>query len=113
MLTNACDHSLDRTNLGNAKGKCDLVMLPSAGFSAQADNACMDLTVAGLEKSLGLQTYDFNIGACIYYIIYFFADVPGGLAVKKYGFWLVSAATLSFGVVTLATAFIHNRASFL
>lgn len=78
---------LDRTNLGNAK-------------------------VAGLEKSLGLQTYDFNIGACIYYIIYLFADIPGGLAVKKFGFWIVPAATLSFGVVTLATAFIHNRGSF-
>ena len=69
--------------------------------------------VAGLEKSLGLQTYDFNIGACIYYIIYLFADIPGGLAVKKFGFWIVPAATLSFGLVTMATAFIHNRGSFL
>ena len=40
------------------------------------------------------------------------ADIPGGLAVKKFGFWVVPAATVSFGIVTLCTGFIHNRGSF-
>ena len=41
-----------------------------------------------------------------------YADIPGGLAVKKFGFWVVPAATVSFGIVTLCTGFIHNRESF-
>lgn len=39
-------------------------------------------------------------------------DIPGGLLVKKYGFWLVPASTVGFGIITLCTAFIHNRGAF-
>ena len=78
---------LDRTNLGNAK-------------------------VAGLEKDLGLGTYGFNIGACLYYGIYFFADIPASLSVKKFGFITLPLSCVAFGLVTLCTAFIHNQASF-
>ncbi|KAI8307788.1 hypothetical protein K4K61_003176 [Colletotrichum sp. SAR11_59] len=55
-----CFTFLDRTNLGNAK-------------------------VAGMEADLGLGTYGFNIGACLYYGIYFFADIPASLSVKRFG----------------------------
>ena len=78
---------LDRTNLGNAK-------------------------VAGIEKDLGLGTYGFNIGACLYYGIYFFVDIPASLCVKKYGFLVLPLSCIAFGIVTLCTAFIHNQASF-
>ncbi|KAI1858758.1 uncharacterized protein JN550_012508 [Neoarthrinium moseri] len=78
---------LDRTNLGNAK-------------------------VAGMETDLGLGTYGFNIGACLYYTIYFFADIPASLAVKKFGFLVLPLSCIAFGLVTLCTAFIHNQASF-
>ncbi|KAF9869578.1 major facilitator superfamily transporter [Colletotrichum karsti] len=78
---------LDRTNLGNAK-------------------------VAGMEADLGLSTYGFNIGACLYYGIYFFADIPASLSVKKYGNIVLPLSCIAFGIVTLATAFIHNEASF-
>ncbi|CAG9989662.1 unnamed protein product [Clonostachys byssicola] len=78
---------LDRTNLGNAR-------------------------VAGLDKDLGLGTYGFNIGACIYYAVYFFADIPASLSVKKWGFIVLPASCIAFGIVTLATAFIHNQAGF-
>lgn len=78
---------LDRTNLGNAK-------------------------VAGLETDLGLGTYGFNIGACLYYTIYFFVDIPASLSVKKFGFRVLPISCIAFGIVTLCTAFIHNQASF-
>ncbi|KAF4916922.1 putative transporter [Colletotrichum viniferum] len=78
---------LDRTNLGNAK-------------------------VAGMEADLGLGTYGFNIGACLYYGIYFFADIPASLSVKRFGNIVLPLSCIAFGVVTLATAFIHNEASF-
>ncbi|KAM0326752.1 hypothetical protein ACHAQA_006625 [Verticillium albo-atrum] len=78
---------LDRTNLGNAK-------------------------IAGMEADLGLGTYGFNIGACLYYAIYFFADIPAALSVKKFGFIVLPLSCISFGIVTLATAFINNEAGF-
>ncbi|WQF82900.1 Putative major facilitator superfamily, MFS transporter superfamily [Colletotrichum destructivum] len=78
---------LDRTNLGNAK-------------------------VAGMEADLGLGTYGFNIGACLYYGIYFFADIPASLSVKKFGFIMLPISCIAFGIVTLCTAFITNEGSF-
>ncbi|TLS24171.1 hypothetical protein PpBr36_08504 [Pyricularia pennisetigena] len=78
---------LDRTNLGNAK-------------------------VAGMEADLGLGTYGFNIGACLYYGVYFFADVPASLSVKRFGNVVLPLSCVAFGVVTLATAFITNQAGF-
>ncbi|KAH8889059.1 major facilitator superfamily transporter [Thozetella sp. PMI_491] len=78
---------LDRTNLGNAK-------------------------VAGIETDLGLGQYGFNIGACLYYAIYFIADIPASLSVKKFGNMVLPMSCIAFGIVTLCTAFIHNQASF-
>ncbi|KEY64032.1 hypothetical protein S7711_07395 [Stachybotrys chartarum IBT 7711] len=78
---------LDRTNLGNAR-------------------------IAGLDEDLGLGTYGFNIGACLYYAIYFFADIPAALSVKKFGFIMLPLSCVAFGIVTLATAFITNQAGF-
>ncbi|KAF6833837.1 major facilitator superfamily transporter [Colletotrichum plurivorum] len=78
---------LDRTNLGNAK-------------------------VAGMEADLGLGTYGFNIGACLYYGVYFFADIPASLSVKKFGFIMLPISCVMFGVVTLCTAFITNQGGF-
>ncbi|EFQ32696.1 MFS transporter [Colletotrichum graminicola] len=78
---------LDRTNLGNAK-------------------------VAGIEADLGLGAYGFNVGACLYYGIYFFADIPASLSVKKFGFIMLPISCIAFGIVTLCTAFIHNEGSF-
>lgn len=75
---------IDRTNLGNAR-------------------------VAGLEASLGLRTNDFNIGACLYYVLYLVMEVPAILLVRRFGFQIIPFTTFSFGVVTLGTAFIHNR----
>ncbi|KAJ4982903.1 hypothetical protein SVAN01_11605 [Stagonosporopsis vannaccii] len=78
---------LDRTNLGNAR-------------------------IAGMDKDLALGTYGFNIGACLFYAIYFFADVPASLCVKKFGFIVLPMSCISFGVVTIGTAFIRNSAGF-
>jgi len=78
---------LDRTNLGNAR-------------------------IAGMQEDLGLGTYGFNIGACLYYAVYFFAGIPAALSVKKLGFIMLPISCIAFGAVTIGTAFIHNRASF-
>lgn len=78
---------LDRANLGNAR-------------------------IAGMQEDLDLGAYGFNIGACLYYAVYFFADIPASLSVKKIGFIMLPLSCILFGAVTLGTAFIHNKASF-
>lgn len=78
---------LDRANLGNAR-------------------------IAGMQENLDLGAYGFNIGACLYYAVYFFADIPASLSVKKIGFIMLPLSCILFGAVTLGTAFIHNKASF-
>lgn len=44
---------------------------------------------AGLEASIGLAGYDFNIGACLYYVVYLICEPFAGLLIKRYGFVLV------------------------
>jgi MFS family permease len=78
---------LDRTNLGNAR-------------------------IAGMEKDLGLDSYGFNIGACLFYAVYFCADIPASLSVKSFGFIVLPLSCIAFGIVTIGTAFIHNSAGF-
>jgi MFS family permease len=78
---------LDRSNLGNAR-------------------------VAGMETDLGLGAYGFNIGACLYYAIYFLVDLPASLSVKRYGNLILPISCIAFGLITLCTAFIQNQASF-
>lgn len=78
---------LDRTNLGNAR-------------------------IAGMDKDLALGTYGFNVGACLFYAIYFFADIPASLCVKRFGFIVLPLSCIAFGVVTIGTAFISNSAGF-
>ena len=65
-----------------------------------------------MEADLGLSTYGFNIGACLYYAVYFFTDIPAALSVKKFGFITLPLSCIAFGIVTLGTTFIHNEASF-
>ncbi|THV05187.1 MFS general substrate transporter [Dendrothele bispora CBS 962.96] len=78
---------LDRGNIGNAKA-------------------------AGLEKAIGLHTFDFNIGTCLFYLIFILCEIPCALLVKRFGFWIIPVSVFSFGIVTMASAFIHNRAGF-
>ncbi|KAI5832433.1 MFS general substrate transporter [Schizophyllum commune Tattone D] len=78
---------LDRTNVGNAKS-------------------------AGLAEDLRLGTYDFNIGASLFYVAYMLCEVPFALLIKRVGFHLVPISIIAFGAVTIASAFIHNKAGF-
>lgn len=78
---------LDRTNLGNAR-------------------------IAGMDQDLGLGAYGFNVGACLFYAIYFFADVPAALCVKRFGFGVLPLSCVCFGGVTVATAFVRGRKGF-
>ncbi|KAI1826777.1 MFS general substrate transporter [Xylaria intraflava] len=78
---------IDRANIGNAR-------------------------LAGLEKDLGLKGYDYNTVLSIFYISYILFEVPSNLACKWIGpGWFLPAITLGFGISSLGTAFVHNRAA--
>ncbi|ORY25826.1 major facilitator superfamily domain-containing protein [Naematelia encephala] len=78
---------LDRSNISNAKA-------------------------AGLVKDLKLGTYDFNIGACLYYVIYMCCEPFAGLLIKRFGFILVPISIFAFSSITLGTTWIHNKHQF-
>ncbi|KAL2432200.1 putative transporter [Exophiala dermatitidis] len=78
---------IDRANIGNAK-------------------------LAGLEKELGLKGYDYNIVLSVFYVSYILFELPGNVACKYFGpGWFIPATALGFGICSLGTAFVHNKAA--
>ncbi|KAL0571315.1 hypothetical protein V5O48_010650 [Marasmius crinis-equi] len=98
---------------GRLRWKIDLMILPIVTVSyllcfverANIGNA----RIAGLEKDLGLQGYDYNILLSVFYISYILFELPSGILCKKIGpGWFIPGTTLLFGIATLGTAFVHN-----
>ncbi|KAI8631161.1 MFS general substrate transporter [Xylariaceae sp. FL1651] len=78
---------IDRTNIGNAR-------------------------LAGFEKDLGLKGNDYNTVLSIFYISYIIFEIPSNLTCKWIGpGWFLPSISLGFGIVSLGTAFVHNRAA--
>ncbi|KAL2162288.1 hypothetical protein VTH06DRAFT_7201 [Thermothelomyces fergusii] len=77
---------IDRANIGNAR-------------------------IAGLEKDLNLEGYDYNALLSIFYISYIVFEIPSNIACKWLGpGWFIPAISLCFGVISLATAYVDNFA---
>ncbi|KAK2608743.1 hypothetical protein QQS21_002732 [Conoideocrella luteorostrata] len=75
---------IDRSNIGNAR-------------------------LAGLEKDLNLQGYDYNAALSIFYISYIVFEIPCNMLCKWIGpGWFIPATTLGFGILTICTAFVTN-----
>ncbi|KAK4133686.1 MFS general substrate transporter [Trichocladium antarcticum] len=75
---------IDRANIGNAK-------------------------IAGLDKDLGLEGYDYNALLSIFYISYIVFEIPSNIACKWLGpGWFLPAISLGFGIASVAMAFVHN-----
>lgn len=69
--------------------------------------------LAGLEVSLGMDTlsYDYNIVLTVFYISYIIFEIPCNIACKAIGpGWFIPATSLLFGVMTVACAFVQNKA---
>ncbi|TFK29613.1 MFS general substrate transporter [Coprinopsis marcescibilis] len=64
--------------------------------------------VAGLEKDLGMQGYDFNIALTVFYIFYIVSDIPSNLVLKRYGSTWLAFLTIAFGVIALGSAFVTS-----
>ncbi|KIV90583.1 hypothetical protein PV10_07869 [Exophiala mesophila] len=78
---------IDRVNIGNAK-------------------------IAGFEKDLGLQGYDYNTVLSLFYISYIIFELPCNLICKLIGpGWFLPMTTTAFGVMTVCMAFVNDLAS--
>ncbi|KAF8519984.1 MFS general substrate transporter [Hysterangium stoloniferum] len=69
--------------------------------------------IAGLERDLGLIGLDFNIGVSVYYVTHFACQLPSNMALRLIGPVWLSFLVISFGIVSISTAFIGNYAGFL
>ncbi|KAF2127773.1 MFS general substrate transporter [Dothidotthia symphoricarpi CBS 119687] len=77
---------IDRANIGNAR-------------------------LAGFEKDLGLAGYDYNSILSVFYISYILFEIPSNICCKWIGpGWFIPGISLCFGAVSIATAFVHNKA---
>ncbi|OQE18630.1 hypothetical protein PENSTE_c017G08855 [Penicillium steckii] len=75
---------IDRANIGNAK-------------------------LAGFNKDLGLEGYDYNAVLSIFFVAYIIFEIPSNIACKWIGpGWFLPAITLGFGICSVATAFVHD-----
>ena len=74
---------------------------------ASAGNA----RLAGLEKDLKLEGYDYNRLLTVFYISYILFEIPSNMACKWIGpGWFIPAISFGFGAISICTAFVHNLA---
>jgi MFS family permease len=65
--------------------------------------------LAGLEKDLGLEGYDYNRVLSVFYISYIIFEIPSNMACKWIGpGWFIPTISLGFGICSICTAFVHN-----
>lgn len=68
--------------------------------------------MAGLEKDLGLQGFDYNLVLSVFYISYIIFEIPSNICCKWVGpGWFLPTTSLLFGVASVGTAFVHTKAA--
>jgi MFS transporter, ACS family, tartrate transporter len=82
-------------------------------FIAYLDRVNVGFAGPSMIKDLGFSQSVFGAGAGIFFIAYFFFEVPSNLALERFGAstW-IARIMLSWGLISVATAFIWNEASF-
>lgn len=97
---------IDRANVGT--------FLPFFSLSIWSLRFCEigNARLAGLEKDLHLEGYDYNILLSIFYISYILFEIPGNMLCKYVGpGWFIPATALGFGIASLGTAFVDHLSS--
>ncbi|CAI4213270.1 unnamed protein product, partial [Parascedosporium putredinis] len=105
--------TLDRAAERRLRLKIDLYIIPTVSLlylfcfidRANIGNA----KIAGLDKDLGMEGYDYNIVITMFYISYIIFEIPSNLLCKWMGpGWFIPLVTLLFGVASLGTAFVKT-----
>lgn len=66
-----------------------------------------------MNHDLGMSAKVFGFGSSLFFVSYFFCEVPSNLALQKYGarIW-IARIMITWGLVSAATALVHNATSF-
>jgi len=66
-----------------------------------------------MNHDLGMSAKVFGFGSSLFFVSYFFCEVPSNLALEKYGarIW-IARIMITWGIVSAATALVHNATSF-
>ncbi|WAL81239.1 MFS transporter [Pandoraea sp. XJJ-1] len=66
-----------------------------------------------MNHDLGMSARVFGFGSSLFFISYFFCEVPSNLALQKYGARLwIARIMITWGIVSAAMALVHNATSF-
>jgi ACS family tartrate transporter-like MFS transporter len=96
--------------------KCAWRLIPFMGLLYVAnflDRVNVGFAALSMNADIGLSAEAYGIGAGMFFIGYFFFEVPSNVAMEKFGarFWIFRIM-LSWGVVSMATAFATGPVSF-
>lgn len=77
------------------------------------DRINVGFAALSMNKDLGLTPSQFGLGAGLFFIGYFFFEIPSNLALHRFGarMW-ISRIMISWGLVSMATAFVTDSTSF-
>ena len=66
-----------------------------------------------MNKTLGLSSSEFGLGAGLFFITYVLAEIPSNLAIERYGARLwIARIMVTWGVLSAITAFVQGPISF-
>ncbi|QGP91376.1 Putative tartrate transporter [Neomoorella glycerini] len=80
---------------------------------AYVDRTNISFAALQMNKDLGLSAAAYGLGAGLFFIGYFIFEVPSNMIMVKVGarVWL-ARIMITWGIVTIATGFVHNAATF-
>ncbi|KAJ6540018.1 major facilitator superfamily domain-containing protein [Mycena vulgaris] len=91
---------------------CLLTCLVIAYLLCFIDPSNTGSLVAGLATEIRLGNWGFNIGTCLYYVVFIVCEIPAVMFVRRFGSRAVPLALLGFGTITIGTGFINTRGEF-
>lgn len=85
-----------------------------AFFVTYVDRANLGITASGMEESLGLTPVSFGLAAGLFYVGYLVMEIPSNVLLERFGArrW-IARILLTFGIITIATAFVWNGTSLI
>ncbi|MWA14625.1 MFS transporter [Streptomyces sp. BA2] len=82
-------------------------------FTASIDKANIAMAKDSLGADIGLSAAAYGLGAGIFFISYMLLEIPSNLILHKVGpRWWIGRISVTWGVVTAATMFVHDEWTF-
>ncbi|WP_233856239.1 MFS transporter [Paraburkholderia sp. HD33-4] len=77
------------------------------------DRGNVGMAALQMNHDLEMSARVFGFGSSLFFVSYFFCEVPSNLALQKYGarIW-IARIMVTWGIVSAATALVHNATSF-